>query len=295
MKRIAFFVLLLAPLTRLDAQPVFEKEDMEPAIGDAQELIIEIALQSLSELGIQVGEPGGPQEFDFSQGLVDVMERGVFTLAIVSPADAPDGDQYPGADYAIRMEGITGIEDAVFIFMDETPTESRTLGVAGMEELNPVIQAISGAFEGGETSDSYPLTVGKKLEPMELPMEYNIEDVKISGTMVMEGEVDAWGTAILPAGRFEVLRQSIGMRATMKLETPDGETLEFVEEIDQYQWLASRIGLVALVQETRVIPVSGGDLPSTTVTQVMRLNSFRAGPTAVELATWAQVKAGFRK
>ena len=295
MKWMALFPLLLVPLAGLHAQPVFEKEEMEPIIGDAQELIVETALQPLSELGIQVGETGGPQEFDFSQGLADVMDSGVFTLAIVSPADAPDGNQYPGADYAIRMEGITGIEGAVFVFVDETPTESRTLGMTGMEELDPAIQAISGVFEGEGTSDSYPLAVGKKLGPMEMPMEYDIEDAKLSGTMVMEGEVDAWGTALLPAGRFEVLRQSIRMRATMTLETPDGETLELVEEIDQYQWLASRVGLVALVQEARVIPVSGGDLPSTTVTQVMRLRSFRAGPTAVASATWAQVKAGFQK
>ena len=268
MKQLLLFAVLLAPITDPAAQITLEQKDLVPHIGDVQEIIFETAQQSLAELGIEVDEVGGPLELDLS-GDLGIADRLTMINSILSPEEAPNSEKYPEADYAIKTEDFLGAVGTLYLFVDETSTENRLLGAEGGNDDDVFTQTLTDLYQGGTPGfpDYYPLTFGKRLAPIEVPIEYQIETMQMSGSLTMEGEVDAWGTVRVPAGSFEALRLHITARGTTAVETSDGQRIEFVQEIDQFTWLAAKAGTVAMLQEVRTVPPGDTNLPPIVITQ----------------------------
>jgi len=244
-------------------------------------------------LGLETGETGGPQELDLTGELEGVQETVPLSMVVVPVESAPGGDLYPEADYALRSVIAEG--DDNYIFMDETPTGTLVLGAVGGDLLDPILQGMS-QLSFGEIPDYFPLVFGNKLALIELPMDVDLGDgISMSGTVPMDGEIDAWGTVTVPAGRYEALRQHTFGVAELIVDTGEGGTLTFVQEIDQYQWLAPRVGLVSLIQQIRLTPPEGLGIPETVISQVMRLSRFAPAPTAVGTATLGAIKGSFRR
>lgn len=294
MKRFALFfgLMLLAPGGTLSAQTIINAEDVTPKIGDVQELLVETAQQSLSALGIGVGEAGGPQVFDLSQAPQGTTASGVVITEVLPRGNAPGYEQYPQADYAVRMQGLEGMQETYF-FVQETPAGSKILGFGGGAATSPLDDLFTQASQSGSSAwaNIYPLTFGKKFEPVQIPLNFDTADLQMSGAMTLEGEVDAWGTVVVPAGRFEALRLHHWGKGSITVAASGQDTVRLAEEIEQYIWMSPRVGEVAMIQETRVIPPAEMGVPITTICQIYRLKSFQSGITASLSETWGQIKA----
>ena len=89
----------------------------------------------------------------------------------------------------------------------------------------------------------------------------------------MTGSVDAWGTVQVPAGSFEALRMHVRGEGEFGISVA-GETITLRQVIDQYTWIALRVGTVANIQMISVLPVGDTALLETVVSSVMFLQSF---------------------
>lgn len=176
---------------------------------------------------------------------------------------------------------------------DETPSGSRTLGTSGGELGIPFAAEIFSQASAAAMADFCPLTLGKRFDPIQIPLDLEVAaGIHMSGAMTMEGEVDAWGTVVVPAGRFEALRLHHWGGGSLALAAAGQDTMRFTEQIELFSWLTPRVGQLALVQEVTVVPPAGTGVPAMATTQVSRLLSFQPGITAILAKTWGQVKAG---
>lgn len=287
-------LLLLAPLRELSAQVVVGSEGLVPSIGEVREAMIEVVQHPLSDLDIAVGDEGGPQVFDLTHG-PSGGEGWIYTTWVLDPGSAPEYEQYPGADYVILMRGPAGIMEETYVFAEETPTGSRTLGVVGGGEAADALAAFSSEdFESGSLpfDDYYPLTFGKQLGPVDLPLSLDMGDFQMFGTLTLEAKVDAWGTVVVPAGRFDALRLHQWSSASFSVAGAGQDTMRFTQEVEQYAWIAPGVGQVAYIQEMSMdSPGEMGVSPPVTTT-VYRLESFLPGSTAILRHTWGRIKAG---
>jgi len=245
---------------------------------------------AMDAAGISVGDSGGPHTSDFTAwgDGAGAMMTGTIATSVLPAETAPMAADFPDADYALYLEMeftlLTGEsqKDSGYFFMKRTPLGDVPLGGTN-PELAPFFAQIQNVA-------IYPLTFGKTWELTQSGEYLDIflpEGMTASGSLSVQGHVDAWGTAITPVGTFECLRIYQHLEGTMSYGGTFGSG-EMPITIESYQWLSRETGLVAMVQEIRMGP--SALVPETTVTQVMLLTSFSEAITSVESATWGQIK-----
>ncbi|MFH1568728.1 MAG: hypothetical protein ABIL09_12085 [Gemmatimonadota bacterium] len=295
LRPILFLSLLVIPVHHLSAQVTVEAAGLVPRLGEVRQLVSETIDQPLSGLDLAYGHADGPQMVDLTAELTGA-ERLVMTQSVLSPGSAPDHELYPAADYVLYIQGSSPDLEDTWYFVEDTPEGGRVLGTSGGNGTeDPLTDLIGGDSQSGFPTYEglYPLTFGEAFGPLEIPLDMDLGDFRRSGAMTLQGAVDAWGTVVVPAGRFEALRMHQWGVAHFVFAGGGADTLRFTEELDGYTWISPGVGQVAAVQEVRIdFPPEMG-VPLSYLTQVTRLQSYQPGPTAVALTTWGRIKAGF--
>ena len=254
------------------AQIVLDAPDMALHPGDRIELAVETYGVSLADLNLNLDETGGPLEVDFTTGPPGSLSSDVLVTTVLPLAEAPDASRFPESDYALRVEGVEGGAEPVFYYVQETETGSRILGLTGLDAPDD-FQTDLVTSSQQSFPDYYPLSFGKTLSPIEVPLDLESAGLEISGILTMSGTVDAWGTVTVPAGQYQALRLAVHAEGPFDVEV-EGETVTLTEQIEQFTWLASGVGSVANIQEVRVSFPEESGLPPSIVTQFTTLRSF---------------------
>jgi len=140
-------------------------------------------------------------------------------------------------------------------------------------------------------SDLYPLTFGKIVAPVTIPIEVESLGISMVGVYDMVGEVDAWGKVAVPAGTFDALRLYVHGEGEVTIGMEDEEPVTFVQSIDQWAWMAPRVGQIVMTQQvTTEFPALGDEFEAVTFTQVVRLSDFGFSTTAITAASWGARK-----
>ena len=264
--------------------------DVAPQVGTETVYSMYTVMGAMDAVGITLGDSGGPHTSDFTEWEdgAGAMTTGTIVTSVLPAETAPMAADFPDADYALYLGMeftlLTGEsqKDSGYFFMKRTPLGDVPLGGTN-PELAP-------SFAQPQDVGIYPLTFGKTWEFTQ-SLEYLgvslPEGMTLSGSLDVQGHVDAWGTAITPVGTFECLRIYQHLEGTMSYGGTFGSG-EMPITIESYQWLSKEAGQVAMVQEIRMGPSTL--LPETTMTQVMLLTSFSQAITPVESATWGQIK-----
>ena len=121
-----------------------------------------------------------------------------------------------------------------------------------------------------------------------------VPGITSSGLYNYQYAVDAWGEIRLPAGTFDCLR--VHQTGTGVVTFTGNEQFEswgeMTHEIDVYVWYARGIGAVAMVAEVRQTFASG-DIPPTTLSQIIRLTEISSPATAIAAESWGALKGKF--
>ena len=283
--------ILLASLwcVAAHAQIVLDAANLALQPGDRLEFSVETYDVTLADLDIDLGETGGPLEVDFTTSPPGSVSSEVALTDVLPLAEGPDAASFPEADYVMRLEGLEGIDEPVYYYVEETEAGSRILGITGLDALdNSLTDLITSSQQ--PFPDFYPLSFGKIFDPIETPFDFVSAGVEISGSLNTSGSIDAWGTVTVPAGQFQALRLSLHGEGSFEFEV-EGETVVLTQQIDQFTWMAPSVGTVANIQEVRVFFPEDAGVPPIIVTQLMTLHSFSPGPTAVEQTSWGSPKA----
>jgi hypothetical protein len=196
------------------AQPDLYSDDIPFAPGTRMEYYRNLS----GTIPVDVGELGGPQVWDFSQG-----SRADSVLEIiVEKSETPFGDLFPAANLVYSTNGlnIAGIDTASgFQYMS---LDEDGLGMLGASSENVLGISLSLVLDSSLTMIPLPLQYGSSWsddveyvnifeDAVENPSP-NIFfpdpylDVMLEIDISTAGEVDAWGTVIVPHGEFEALR-----------------------------------------------------------------------------------------
>lgn len=185
-------------------------------------------------------------------------------------------------------------DDPVYLYLTSSGsggpgTGAQLLGISGggdeLAGLETALANIDQTFP-----NQYPMAFGNELGIVEVPLDAFLPGMEMGGGLVMTGSVDAWGTVQVPAGTFEALRLHVHGEAELNFVLPDGETLVLQETIEQFTWMARRVGTVATIQQITVTPVGDSTVPEFTISQVMLLSSFAGAESAVAALSWGDVK-----
>lgn len=266
--------------------------DVAPQVGTEAVYSMYTVIGTMDATGNPVGDSGGPHTSDFTAwgDGAGAMMTGTIATSVLPAEAAPTADDFPDADYAIYLETeftlLTGEfqQDSGYFFMKRTPLGDVPLGGTNPELVPSFAQVQT------QNAAIYPLTFGKTWGFTQSVEDLGIslpEGMTVSGSLDVQGHVDAWGTAITPVGTFECLRIYQRLEGTIGYGGTFGSG-EMPMTIESYQWLSREVGPVAIVQEIRMGPSTL--LPETTMTQVMLLTSFSQTITPVESATWGQIK-----
>jgi hypothetical protein len=227
-----------------------------------------------------------PLQVDFTNGLGNLPPDVIVQSDILSPENVPGAQDYPDAEFVQRVRDITQNGQPINYFFSGLGNEARLLGVTGAED-SPI--SLSALGSPSNFPNQYPLTFGKQMDPIEVPVGDFLPGMGVAGSFMMTGSVDAWGTVQVPAGSFEALRLHIQAQGEFSFSA-QGDTVTLSETIDQYSWIAPRVGAIANIQQITINPVGGVALP-TTIVSVLLLQDFSATGTAVESLSWGQFKA----
>jgi hypothetical protein len=211
---------------------------------------------SLTELGIDL-ETGEASELDLARDfMVEPLVTSMVASDVLDPASAPEAGEYPEADYVVKSTD-DQVGEAVYYYFQDTVL----LGTSGAELPPGFGDLVSSLEESEQFQDLYPLTFGKSLAPIQVPVDIELLGLRMTGTYDMVGEVDAWGQVSVPAGTFDALRLHIGVDALFNVEADGEEPLVLAQRLDQWLWFAPRVGQVAMVQEATTQPPEGVEGP----------------------------------
>ncbi len=233
---------------------------------------------SLTELGIDL-EVGEANELDPAGDFtVEPLVTSMVESDVLHPASAPGAGDYPEADYVVKSTD-DQVGEVYYYFMNAS--QPIFLGTGGAELPSGFSDLISSPTEGSDLDqfqDFYPLTFGKSLAPIQVPVDIELLGLRMTGTYDMVGEVDAWGQVSVPAGTFDALRLHVGIDALLNMEAEGEEPLILAQRIDQWAWFTPRIGQVALVQQaTTQLPEGIEGVEELIFAQVLRSFCFLRG------------------
>jgi hypothetical protein len=199
MKRNSSFILilLLAFAVSGQSQTVITPRDVPRTVG----LEIQYYTETGDSIPVNVGVPGGPQTWDFTQGDTASITTDLYLDPLLSPPE------YSRANVVI---------------------ETDQLNMAGITEpgvmycyLNPVrfiVGAVETEYEGETVGIMFSPCITQYPLPLEMGANWSNNiyvdetftipgyELRIELTATMTGEVDAYGTVQVPAGDFDVLR-----------------------------------------------------------------------------------------
>jgi hypothetical protein len=217
-KRVVFIVFLIAVLGTIRALSYAQIVITEDEIPATPGTIFEYSVEAGKSIPVELGFVGGPQVWDFSQASTPdtadtVMER------IVTLEDTPFAESFPEANLvletgAVNIVGVDTASGFQFMSLDEGSLEFLGFGFQD-DAGNPYVVNL----ETSLTTLPFPLEYNATWsdesqfsgtfrvpnpEGSPLPGEY--VNVKVDLEYSREGQVDGWGTVVVPQGRHEALR-----------------------------------------------------------------------------------------
>ena len=141
-----------------------------------------------------------PLQVDFTNGLGNLPPDVIVQSDILSPENVPGAQDYPDAEFVQRVRDITQNGQPINYFFSGLGNEARLLGVTGAED-SPI--SLSALGSPSNFPNQYPLTFGKQMDPIEVPVGDFLPGMGVAGSFMMTGSVDAWGMVQVPAGSFE--------------------------------------------------------------------------------------------
>lgn len=234
---VARAVSLLMLVLVAAAQPVLHTEDFPGSEGDWQE-----SWQNDQPLptGNLLGQPGGPQVWNFSTGPQDRHLR----TTIVPVDDGGHGEGFEAADFAERQQDLAS-EATSWMYLDLQPGSGRRVHGFHDPEFNP---------------DAPTVQFGQPLLDFPSPLEYGdtwsadtwfFTPVSSFDARIDYGSqftADAWGTVILPdLGELPCLR--IHELTTFDISVDFGNNGNYVpyttQYVRSYHFLCPGIGIAA--------------------------------------------------
>lgn len=228
------FILAAVPLA---AQPVFTADDL-PDIGYEATLIQDTA----EVIIVKVGGTGGHQTWDFSRDVTG-LEVG---FEVLDPDDTPAVDSFPGAGFVYHING--RLQDTIsgetWQYYQTTSNEMLLIG----EYLVSDTFVICRDYDPDRLNSVFPFEMDAQWHDS----FYTADTISPQLHIILEqwgkssSRVDAWGTAIVPADTFEVLRY-ITYDTTITLLTifVPGDT-DTVTTIN-YTWIAADAGTITRI------------------------------------------------
>ncbi len=229
------FVLLCCLLAGVAAaQVTIEQGDVPQTIGDSTRYKY---VQSWAT--VDNGSPGGPQTWTFD---TSTYIGYVLTQTIVDKASTPFADRFPDANLA-AME----------------PRGPYTLYIYNKLDADALLECGFGAFFG--TSGiaranvppavilDLPATFGSNWQTAFTVTDTAGDTVHVAAE-TRRFTIDAWGTAVTPAGSFACLRENaVGV---VVRSTYVGGSLVSVDTVStrRYMWMARGVGMVAMTHST---------------------------------------------
>ncbi|MFQ6093007.1 MAG: Ig-like domain-containing protein [bacterium] len=239
------------------AQIVITRDEIPSTPGVTNEFYV----NTEGAVSVDVGHSGGPQTWDFSQGSTadSVVDR------IVLREETPFGDLFPEANLVYDTDGlnIAGIDTAAgFLYMrlDERGVEllgsgsQNIFGVPLAIVLDSSMTMIPLSLEyGASWSDSTAfIDIFRIKNPAPNPLFPDESlDVLVEIEFATEGEVDGWGTVVVPHGRHKALRVKHHDITHLVLSVFLG--YQFVAVFDStlavivYEWYAEGLGSIVTV------------------------------------------------
>jgi len=212
------------------AQITIEAGDVPRTIGDSfQNKYVQ------TEATVNVGSPGGPHTWTFD---TSTYVGYVLTTTIVDKASTPFADRFPDANLATREP--RG-QYTLYVYNQVVPEELREcgygvyLGPGGIVRVN-VPPAVNVPF---------PATLGTSWQT-----GFTVSDTSHDTVRVAVNDrrcvIDAWGTAITPAGTYPCLRENwTGLVVTTTYV--GGSPVDVDTSLTRrYLWMAKGVGVVAL-------------------------------------------------
>ncbi|UCE17426.1 MAG: hypothetical protein JSV84_11055 [Gemmatimonadota bacterium] len=251
---------------------------------------------------VDVGESGGPRVWDFSQGPTTDSEA----EAIVAKGETPFGGEFPEANVVYDTDGINiaGIDTAAgYMYWRLEEGEMALLGAASENifgvplsiVLDSSLMSLPLPLEyGASWSDStfysniFEDIVENPLYPIFSSDPYL--DAKVEIGFVSRGEVDAWGTMIVPQGQYQVLR--VRRHEVTRLDVSAFSGINFVSVLDStqtvitYDWNAENVGPVAAVT-SRPGETNPGFTVASRVRRLYRTNAISNRPPEISSAATA--------
>lgn len=274
-------LLLLA--TSLGAQITLDAAALRLPIGTSLTMESFIVQGTMEDAGITLGPAGPDQTFDFSGPFEG---NSIFlSVAIIPLRQSPNGTAYPEADYAARydIENPDGSMVEMYAYLQRTEQGDAILAVEGGPSV-PIVTA--------DSTIPLPMEFGSRWDGIESTVQNEIAPgVQLLGTMVQGGEIDGWGTISVPAGDFACLRLRSTSSGVLRYE--GDENLEALGDLISttvgYSWNTHYLGTVASVAQSTT-EASNGSLPTSVLTQVIRVVEASGLPSVVAEIGWAQLK-----
>ena len=302
-RALASIALVFLPLSAT-AQITLSPDDLRPSLGMTWEQEIATVLSSLEETGFDIGSAGADQSFDFTSSFSNTaLPPSRIRGSVISLEQTPGAANFPEADYAVHsiitVPHATGGMDEfeVYVYFQRSAAGDVTVGIEGGEQASllfaeetpwPLEFGKSWMVENFSLVDQILPALGI-VDPELLPPE-----VTISGRLDLQYVVDAWGEIRLPAGTFDCLR--VHQTGTIVLAFKGNDQLaalgESTSEIDAYSWYAREFGAVAMAIEIRQT-FAGGNIPPTTISQLVRLTAISIPATAITAESWGALKQKF--
>ncbi len=240
MKKMIIAIIILAALP-LAAQPVFTEEDL-PNIGYEGVSVIDTADAIL----VDVGSTGGPHAWDFSREVQGLTQ----TFRIISTGGTPAEDSFPAADFVQYVNGWANdtTPAEIWNYVQTSPTEVLGLGDYLESELFGEPLYFFHDYDPDRMISTLPLQMGEAWQDS----FYRADSLDPLGTIwneivsVSHELVDAWGTAIVPAGSFPVLR-TISYDTTLTVTWMFGIPDSTMSCTIEYTWVAADVGAVAYI------------------------------------------------
>ena len=255
----ALFLVILGAFTTSQAQIVLTQNEIPSAIGITNEFYI----NSGGTVTVDVGNEGGPQTWDFSEG----PKADSVVESIVNKVNTPFADLFPDANlvYNTNALNIAGIDTA-------SGFQYMRLGENGLDFLGAGSENILGfplalAFDSSLITLPLPLEYGSLwsdsivfLEVFEdlyenpspnplFPDPYL--DVRVKIEFTTRGEVDAWGTVSVPHGEFETLRvrkvETTHLQFSVLLGFIFVPVFDSTFTVIRYDWYSEDLGTVVTV------------------------------------------------
>ncbi len=258
---ISFLTLFILPI---HSQIVITSDEYDTTNGT--NFYWYILEDSSGGIPVNVGQPGGPHQWSFSESQFGGGDVEMFT--ILNPANTPFGSAFPEADHSWHFYSDEDTTDA-YIYFNLTDSALYTLGQGfSIPDTEIVWQ-----FTPWERNVTFPATIGTTWQnqySFTFSLPNFIEYVNIFSS---QDSIDAWGTADLPEGTFDCLR--VYEHRTEIEEMYVGGVLIYSDTTRQilYTWITENIGFLA-----EIASLNGETDPNFTLAQEV---TFRTTPTAI--------------